>query len=84
MYNVPGSTADGQVDSFHYLDYVFLVFECEGYRIQREKERETEREGVRDQQAESVRFIQTEPLQDPVDPCRFNIAIGGQMYEREK
>ena len=30
MYNVPGSAADGQVDSFHYLDYILLVFECEG------------------------------------------------------
>ena len=36
VYNVPGSTTDGQVDSFHYLDYVFLVF--------RERERERERE----------------------------------------
>ena len=39
VYNVPGSTTDGQVDSFHYLDYVFLVF--------RERERERERETTR-------------------------------------
>ena len=45
VYNVPGSTTDGQVDSFHYLDYVFLVF----------RERERERERLRDEMLDSFK-----------------------------
>ena len=80
LYNVPGSTVDGQVDSFHYLDYVSLVFEWEREIEGRERKKGWRRTPTR----LNVQFIQTETLQDPVDPCRFNIADGGQMQEREK
>ena len=73
IYNVPGSSISGQVESFHYLDYVFI--QDEGSEVM-DRERDRER-------GEHTKFIQMNAVLDPVDPYFYNMAIFGQIHVRK-